>query len=583
MSTPDFNEIITIKNLRALAGGRSYERGEEYYEEGAVGPVSEKNGTISAKVHGSRTYDVRLKVLPGEKGANTIDYTCTCPVGRDGGFCKHCVALGLAWLEKSDDLEEADIETTPPSTVRKTISDADIRIWLEAQDSDTILDLLMAQVSVGGPLRDELVLKISKENEIGLDLNAYRKGLRSAFHTGGFVDYDDMYEYSDDIDTELDKLERLLEEGFAAETMQLCEYAFDLADDAMQNCDDSSGSFGMIADRLGALHLDACLLAQPNPSDLARRLFAIELKNSDLDFCSGAAARYKDALGQEGLTEYRRLAEAEWAKSTTKEVAPSRIIASIMESLARADGDVDALITIKSRTLTSAYHYLDIAEICRKAERTDDALAWAEQGVLAFPKNTDSRLLDFLAEEYHGRQRYDDAYRQYWSQFADRPDLQHYIKLLEYAKKIDRHQEARDEALAILRTEIQNNKSNRRDIFGNMTYHSPLVEIFLWENDVDAAWSEANRGVCSDQLWRKLAAAREMDHPADAVPVYQRLVESIISRKNNDAYDEATRMVTHLRDLLHGMGQQAEFAAYLADVKLRHKPKRNLMKLLAGV
>lgn len=441
----------------------------------------------------------------------------------------------------------------------------------------------MAQVSVNGSLRDELVLKVSKENEIGIDLSAYRKSLRTAFHTGGFVDYDDMYEYSEEIDTELDKLERLLEEGFAPETMQLCECAFELADDAMQECDDSGGYFSAIADRLGALHLEACLLAQPNPSDLARRLFAFELKNSDLDFCAGAAARYKDALGQEGLTEYRRLAEAEWAQSTTKGGAPSRIITSIMESLARADGDLEALIAIKSRTLTSAYHYLDIAEICRKAERSDEALAWAEKGLLAFPKNTDSRLLDFLAEEYHLRLRYDDAYRQYWSQFVDRPDLQQYIKLLDYAKKIHRNREARDEALVFLRTKIQSNKSNRRDIFGTMSYHSPLVEIFLWEGDLDAAWSEANRNVCSDQLWRKLAAAREIEHPSDAVPVYQRLVESIISQKNNDAYDEATRMVTHIRELLQGMGQQAEFAAYLAELKLRHKPKRNLMKLLAGV
>ena len=30
-----------------------------------------------------------------------------------------------------------------------------------------------------------------------------RKGLRTAFHAGGFVDYDDMYEYSEDINNRL--------------------------------------------------------------------------------------------------------------------------------------------------------------------------------------------------------------------------------------------------------------------------------------------------------------------------------------------------------------------------------------------
>jgi uncharacterized Zn finger protein len=281
-----------------------------------------------------------------------------------------------------------------------------------------------------------------------------------------------------------------------------------------------------------------------------------------------------------GLTEYRRLAEAEWARSTAKGTAPSYTITNIMESLARADGDVDALIAIKKRTLTAAYNYLDIAEICRTAGRADEALEWAEQGIQAFPKNTDSRLLDFLAEEYHSRKRYDDACRQYWTQFADRPDLHHYTKLLDYATKIDRHQPVRDEALAFVRAAI---KSRRHNSLVNLTDHSRLVEIYLWENDAEAAWQEAKSGGCNDQLWLKLAAAREKEHPTDAVPVYQRLVEPIIARMNNSAYEEATRMVKHIRDLMGNMNRQAEFASYLADVKQRHKPKRNLMKLLAGV
>jgi tetratricopeptide (TPR) repeat protein len=443
--------------------------------------------------------------------------------------------------------------------------------------------MLMIQIGTDGRLREEIVLKIARENAVGIDVNAYRKGLRAAFHTGGFVDYYNMSEYTDGIDTEMARLERLLEEGFAIETMHLCEYAFELADDALQNCDDSDGSFSDIAERLGSLHLDACMSVKPDPLELARRLFTFELKGSDLDFCSDATDGYKDVLGQEGLVEYRRLAEAEWTRATAKGSAPSRIIINIMESLARADGDVDALIAIKKRTLTSAYNYLDIAEICRKAGRADEALEWAEKGVHAFPKSTDNRLLDFLAEEYHRRKRYDEACRQYWAQFADRPDLHHYIKLLDYAKKIKRKQEARDEALAFIRTAIQHDKANRRGPWGSPADHSRLVEIFLWENDAEAAWREANLGGCSDQLWLKLAAAREKDHPDDAVPVYQRLVEPIISRMKNDAYEEATRMLKHIRDLMGGMEQHAEFAAYLADVKLRHKPKRNLMKLLAGV
>jgi uncharacterized Zn finger protein len=579
MTVTDIKEIITTKNLRALAGGRSYMRGEEYFDEGAVGPVSKKNGMISAKVHGSRIYDVRLKVIAGKKGTESLEYTCTCPVGRDGDFCKHCVALGLAWLEETGDIEEAEIVATSAADSQKKISDEDILSWLESQEPKIVLDMLMAQLTTDGRLREELVLKITKEKAVGIDLNAYRNRIRAAFHTSGFIDYYNMYEFTGGINDELDSLDRLLEEGFATEAMQLCEFAIELADDALQDCDDSDGCFGDIAERLAALHLDTCEAAKPDPAELAGRLFAFEMKGSDLDFCYGAADDYKDILGKEGLSEYRRLVEAEWSLSTK----PGYTITRIMESLARADGDVDALLAIKGKKLEHAYHYLEIADICRTAKRPDEALEWAEKGAQAFPKNTDSRLLDFLANEYHSRKRYDEAYQCYWTQFADRADLQHFIKLVDYSKKIKRERSARDEALALLRKQIDNEKNIIRGKWAPPVDHSRLVEIFLWVKKVETAWNEAKQGGCNDHFWLKLAAAREKEHPADVVPVYQRMVEPIISRMKNDAYEEATKMVKHIHDLMHAMGKHSEFAAYLTDLKLRHKPKRNLMKLLEGV
>lgn len=94
------------------------------------------------------------------------------------------------------------------------------------------------------------------------------------------------------------------------------------------------------------------------------------------------------------------------------------------------------------------------------------------------------------------------------------------------------------------------------------------------------AWDEARIGGCRDELWLKLARLREQSHPADAVEVYQRLVEPMIDRKKNDAYEEAVGMIGKIRELMTGMEKKAEFAAYLAQLRVRHKPKRNLMKLL---
>jgi uncharacterized Zn finger protein len=77
-----------------MAGTRSFERGEDYFGNRQVVAIAEHNGTITAKVQGTQLYRVKLWIDKGE-----LEYSCTCPVGEDGEFCKHCVAVGLTWLE----------------------------------------------------------------------------------------------------------------------------------------------------------------------------------------------------------------------------------------------------------------------------------------------------------------------------------------------------------------------------------------------------------------------------------------------------------------------------------------------------
>ena len=56
--------------------------------------MTEYNGMITAKVEGTHTYTVKLLLDNGE-----AKHSCTCPMGDEDIFCKHCVAVGLAWIE----------------------------------------------------------------------------------------------------------------------------------------------------------------------------------------------------------------------------------------------------------------------------------------------------------------------------------------------------------------------------------------------------------------------------------------------------------------------------------------------------
>lgn len=88
MST-HLKQLLSSATLRDLAGAASFRRGEEYAANGhVVGPTVDGD-RISARVLGTDEYRVGLWVASG-----ALEYDCTCPVGRDGDFCKHLAAAG---------------------------------------------------------------------------------------------------------------------------------------------------------------------------------------------------------------------------------------------------------------------------------------------------------------------------------------------------------------------------------------------------------------------------------------------------------------------------------------------------------
>jgi len=100
-------ELITRATLEDLAGATALRRGEEYFSVGAVGRLHATDDRVTAKVEGTEIYQVELRhANDGELG-----YDCTCPRAADGYFCKHCVAVGLAWLAEQAGKGEPSIKS----------------------------------------------------------------------------------------------------------------------------------------------------------------------------------------------------------------------------------------------------------------------------------------------------------------------------------------------------------------------------------------------------------------------------------------------------------------------------------------
>jgi uncharacterized Zn finger protein len=109
------------------------------------------------------------------------------------------------------------------------------------------------------------------------------------------------------------------------------------------------------------------------------------------------------------------------------------------------------------------------------------------------------------------------------------------------------------------------------------------VEIPLWEKDIDSALKEAKQGGCAEHLWLDLARACEKTHPAEALKIYQHLIEGIIQQTNNRAYDKAAAMLKKIKKLMTQLKQQPQCKMYIAKLRGTYKQKRNFIKRIEKI
>jgi uncharacterized Zn finger protein len=564
------HDVLDSETVARLAGPRSLARGRAYAEERAVGRLEVADERIEATVQGTQPYRVRIGTARGR-----LSFACSCPVGDEGAFCKHCVAVALRWLEQGAP-GGPDLDTVGEH-LRSLGVERLVELLLEhAREDERLAKRLetMALRAAGGPV----------------DVVAYRALIERATAVHGYIAYREAWAFFAGVDEALDALAALLEAGHAAEVAELAEHALAALDATCGYVDDSDGGTSEAIERVEQLHHAACAQVRPDPVALADRLFGLAL-GTDNELLSDAIERYADVLGDAGLAHYRALVEAEWAKlpALGRDERSARhderrwLVTSMMEQLARLDGDVDRLVEIKARDLADDWAYLQIAELLAGAGRDEEALEWAERGLASSPEHRDRRLREFVADAYRRCGRPGEAAALRAEQFRDTPSLETYRALREESEPLGEWPARREQALAELHAVADPSPQRKREQPAPAWARrdrSMLVEIFLWEDEVAAAWEQAQAAGCAPALWRRLAAARAADRPEDALAVYRMLIGRVVGATNNAAYQEAVELLGELEQLLKPHDCADDHARLVAEVREVNRRKRNLLKLL---
>ncbi|CAN7670884.1 SWIM zinc finger family protein [Mesorhizobium sp. LjRoot246] len=555
-SAPRFD----VDALSDLVGNKVYSRGEAYWRDGLVQLLSVGQKRVLAQVAGTEDYRVELTGR-GE----SVDGTCSCRAFGDWGYCKHLVATALAANAAGGD-----------GVAEGAGAFARIRKHLEGKGKAALVDMIMDSAE-----RDPILLRklematLATQDGDEATLEArLGKMIDGATATNGFVDYREAPDWAQGVEEALDVIASVSGKH-AGVVMPLAMRAIDRIEVAIEDMDDSDGHCARLLNRACEIHLSAARVAPCEPVSLARDLFAREI-NGDYDTFSGAAGRYSDVLGEDGLAEYRRLASEAWDKlpATAGKSRTGHILngdhyrlREILDFFAERDGDVEARIALRAKHLSSLEAYLQIAKLCLSHGRADEALRWAEDGLWLFEDDRpDERLVFFAVELLTTAGRDADAEAHLWRAFEKAPSLELYRRLCKTGGTA-----ARDRAVSRLQSRLAGEKPSK--------WHYPaelLISILIEEKRFDLAWANTREHGASDGLKERLARASEATHPREALTIYAERVNRLAEFGGNDAYAEAAVLIGHMA----GLRVASEHVAYLADVKARFGRRRNFMKLL---
>ncbi len=546
-----------IATLRELAGDRTFARGEAYFRDGSVHLLSLSSRRVVAEVWGTEDYRT---VLTG-RGAD-IDGECSCPAFEEQGFCKHMVAAALAVDAAGDGAEgEADAVISR------------IREHLKARTMDQLVDMILGLAEEDADMFRKLDMDSALVHADDVTLEKrLRKAIDAATRTGTHVDYRAAQGWTAGVEAALDAVSELASGPRANVALRLAEHAIERIRAALESIDDSDGYLGTLIGQARAIHLAAAEAVRPEPVALARSLFKREIED-DFEAFVGAVRDYADVLGDEGLAEYRRLAEAAWKKVPARSGRagaaedgsfPVHQLMDILDFFAERDGNIEARIALRKKRLSSAWDYLQLAEFCLSQGRHEEALRHAEEGLWQFEDDRpEERLLFFVVRQLTKARRKADAEAHLWRAFQKAPSLEIYKQL-----RSTGGEPAAARALAWLESRLGDSK---RDPWGACT--KLVVEVLMQEKRFDAAWSIVRKREVSEHVKQRLVAATDVEFPREALEFYRAQVERFA---NASAYSEAVKVIARMAKL-RSAGEQA---AFVANLKLRHGRKRNFMKLL---
>jgi hypothetical protein len=391
------------------------------------------------------------------------------------------------------------------------------------------------------------------------NLRALRTEVDRGLRTRRFLDYRDSVEWARAARPVLIELDAAVGAGPSRELVELLERGVAHVVKVIQTrADDSSGMVGDLARDLLELHARACDAGVADPVKLAR--WMIGFRFSDQDFFEADPVRYRAALGEVGLVEFRTLLTAQ----TDQNGFAARYA---RERLAVLDGDSAAIVALLGGDLSRPHQFIRVAEAMVELGRDEEAIGWARRGVEQTTGWQTDQLYDIACAAHARREEPAEALALRRAQLGRTPTSSSYRRLRTAAEAIHAWPVECDAARRVL--------ADRNP--------PGLVDALLDDGEDELAWQTATAlpdADLGDHAWLRLAEARQKAHPAQALAVYWRLIDSALETADRRAYTAAVRLLKRARDAAAAGGETDAFQVRLAALHEQHRRRPSLIAML---
>lgn len=576
---------LTEATVRELARSKSYQRGQSYYERGAVRTVVRRGETVRADVEGSQYQPYTVTLTFDDAGVAQTD--CSCPYDY-GGICKHRVAVLLTCLRDPDRIREK-----PP-----------LSELVVAVDEDTLQELVVELADSRPELIEWIETRLpTTENAADdtagtVNIQSIRNRAEHALPKPGQQGHNDGYAEADRMATELADLIAQAEQALAAEDGETAVDILEAITDVLATNrwpdllpHDATQLYETIA-TLGDTFTEALLMVELDGSErddwaerlnkwddtirrfTARSTLAVAAEaaqegwdNEDLQAAlaghleAGALDEdepaYVDGLITARLSVLERQGRTDEYLNLAQAAGQSQAYAEMLAQSGKPHQAVDTAI----ESVASHQGLLAIAKTLRQHDHPDAALEVAEHGV-----SLDGIDRDVVAEWLRDRAASmgDDelALRAAKIAFEESPSVSSFRAVEELSEDWER---TRSELLG--RLQDQNSSS------------ATAADVFLEEGLYDDAIDVAERSGRS-RVIEPVVAGVKTERPDWTIEICQSQAEPIMEQGKHDSYETAVRWLRRAGEAARAGDKLDDWREYVETLREEHYKKYKLRPML---